>query len=119
MITSNDDLRAALPGDLAEAFDKSTGSFSRRLGIALARPAGTRYGEDGVHIVRAGEFRKAVRWKLELSSTECEFVSLASLYSPSAGNIREEKIQEGAETNSTNSQTHTECKDPGAWEGRC
>jgi hypothetical protein len=116
MITSNDDLRAALPGDLAEAFDKSTGSFSRRLGITLAKPAGTRYGEDGVHIVRAGEFRKAMRWKLELSSIECAFVSL---YSLGAGNIREEKIQEGAETNSPNSQTHTECKDPGAWEGRC
>ncbi len=107
VITSNDDLRAALPGDLAEAFDKSAGSFSRRLGSALAKRAGTRYGEDGMHIVRAGEFRRAIRWKLELSSTECEFVSLVSLYNPSAGNITEEKIQGGAETNSTNSQTHT------------
>ena len=107
VITSNDDLRASLPGDLAEAFDKSGGSFSRRLGSALAKRAGTRYGEDGMHIVRAGEFRRAVRWKLELSSTECEFVSLVSLYNPSAGNITEEKIQGGAETNSTNSQTHT------------
>jgi len=114
IITSNDDLRAALPGDLAEAFDKSAGSFSRKLGTALAKRAGTRYGEDGMHIVRAGEFRRAIRWKLELSSTECEFVSLVSLYNPSAGNIPEEKIQERAETNSTNSQTHTEDKDPEA-----
>jgi hypothetical protein len=92
VIGNNDDLRAALPGDLAEAFDKSAGGFSRRLGTALAKRAGTRYGEDGMHIVRAGEFRRAVRWKLELSSTECEFVSLVSLYDPSAGNISEGKI---------------------------
>jgi hypothetical protein len=110
-ITSNDGLRAALPGDLAEAFDKSSGSFSRRLGTALAKRAGTRYGEDGMHIVRAGEFRRAVRWKLELSSTECEFVSLVSLHNPSAGNIPTGKKPGGAETNSTNSQTHTH---PGA-----
>jgi hypothetical protein len=116
VVTSNDDLRGALPGDLAEAFGKSAGSFSRRLGTALAKRAGTRYGEDGMHIVRAGEFRRAVRWKLELGSTECEFVSLVSLYNPSAGNIPEEKIQGGAETDSTNSQTHTEDKPPAPYE---
>lgn len=107
VIADNDTLRAALPGDLAEAFDKSAGSFSRKLGTALAKRAGTRYGEDGLHIVRAGEFRRAVRWKLELGSTECEFVSLVSLYNPSAGKIREEKKVTGAEKDSTNSQTHT------------
>ena len=107
VIADNKDLRAALPGDLAEAFDKSAGTFSRKLGSALAKRAGTRYGEGGLHIVRAGEFRRAVRWKLELGSTECEFVSLVSLYNPSAGNIRREKKVGGAETDSTNSQTHT------------
>ena len=117
VIISNDDLRGALPGDLAEAFDKSAGSFSRRLGTALAKRAGTRYGEDGMHIVRAGEFRRAIRWKLELGSTECESVSLVSLYNPSAGNIPEEKIQGGAETDSTNSQTHTDSGNSEAWEG--
>jgi hypothetical protein len=106
-IDSNDTLKAALPGDLAEAFDKSAGSFSRKLGTALAKRAGTRYGEDGVHIVRAGEFRRAVRWKLALGTTECEFVSLVSLLNPSAGNIPGKEIAGGAETDSTNSQTHT------------
>jgi hypothetical protein len=106
-IADNEALRASLPGDLAEAFDKSAGGFSRKLGTALAKRAGTRYGEDGLHIVRAGEFRRAVRWKLELGPTECEFVSLVSLYNPSAGKIYEEKIMEGAEKDSTNSQTHT------------
>jgi hypothetical protein len=106
-IDDNAALKEALPGDLAEAFDKSTGSFSRKLGTALAKRAGTRYGEDGMHIVRAGEFRRAARWKLELGSTECEFVSLVSLFNPSAENIqRENNLGEG-ETNSTNSQTHT------------
>jgi hypothetical protein len=106
-IDDNDALKEALPGDLAEAFHKSTGSFSRKLGTALAKRAGTRYGEDGMHIVRAGEFRRAARWKLELGSTECEFVSLVSLFNPSAENIRRENNLEEGETNSTNSQTHT------------
>jgi hypothetical protein len=110
-IDDNDILKEALPGDLAEAFDKSSGSFSRKLGTALAKRAGTHYGEDGMHIVRAGEFRRAVRWKLELGSEECEFVSLVSLFDPSAGknNRGEQKVKNtgGAEKDSTNSQTHT------------
>ena len=120
VISTNDDLRAALPGDLAEAFDKSAGGFSRKLGTALAKRAGTRYGDDGMHILRAGEFRRAIRWKLELSSTECEFVSLVSLYDPSARKDKERKKGEGAEKDSTNSQTHTQAVtshgDPEAWE---
>jgi hypothetical protein len=112
VIGDNDALRAALPGDLAEAFDKSAGSFSRKLGTALAKRARTRYGEDGLHIVRAGEFRRAVRWKLELGSTECEFVSLVSLYNPSAGKISSKENTDGGETNSTNSQTHTPAGGP-------
>ena len=120
VISTNDDLRAALPGDLAEAFDKSAGGFSRKLGTALAKRAGTRYGDDGMHILRAGEFRRAIRWKLELSSTECEFVSLVSLYDPSAGKDKERKKGEGAEKDSTNSQTHTQAVtshgEPEAWE---
>jgi hypothetical protein len=115
-IDGNDILKAALPGDLAEAFDRSTGSFSRKLGNALAKRAGTRYGEDGLHIVRAGEFRRAVRWKLESGARECEFVSLVSLLNPSAGNIREERNTGETETNSSNSQTHTPHRDPEAWE---
>jgi hypothetical protein len=106
-ISDNDALKEALPADLAEAFDKSVGSFSRKLGTALAKRAGTRYGEDGMHIVRAGEFRRAVRWKLELGSTECEFVSLVSLFNPSAGNIQGGNNLGEVEINSTNSQTHT------------
>ena len=115
-IDGNDTLKAALPGDLAEAFDRRTGSFSRKLGNALAKRAGTRYGEDGLHIVRAGEFRRAVRWKLESGASECEFVSLVSLLNPSAGNIPEGKNTGETETNSNNSQTHNPHRDPEAWE---
>jgi hypothetical protein len=113
-VKNDEDLREALPPDLAEAFDKSEASFSRRLGNALSRRAGTRYGEDALHVVRAGELRRAVRWQLQKGSSECEFVSFVSLYNPSAGNFQEasepeaeKKKAEGPETNSTNSQTHT------------
>ena len=74
--------------------DKSAGSFSRKLGTALARRAGTRYGEDSLHIVRAGS-SEGRTWKLELGSTECEFVSLVSLYDPSAGKKYERKKYRG------------------------
>jgi hypothetical protein len=125
-VENDEDLRGALPPDLAEAFDKSKGSFSRRLGNALSKRAGTRYGEDALHVVRAGELRRAVRWQLQKGPTECEFVSLVSLYNPSAGNFRVEDNTGEGETNSTNSQTHTHIgaspdqlakllEDPPAW----
>jgi hypothetical protein len=84
-VETADELREALPPDLAEAFDKSKGSFSRRLGNALSKRSGTRYGEDALRVVKAGELRRAVRWKLDKGSSECEFVSFVSLYNPSAG----------------------------------
>ncbi len=119
LITKEKALKDALPGDLSEAFDKGEGSFTRRLGKALAKRAGTRYGDEGWHISEAGEERRAKLWRVQDSSGECEFVSFESLYNPSASkNACNEDIQaedktaksrsEGAETNSTNSQTHTE-----------
>src|SRR5215218_2482161 len=89
-IKDDDDFRAALPPDLAEVLDKGQGSFSRRLGNALAKRAGTRYGDEGLHVTKAGEFRRAARWKLEKGRAECEFVSFVSLYNPSAGKIQED-----------------------------
>jgi hypothetical protein len=113
-VENDEDLREALPPDLVEAFDKSKGSFSRRLGNALSKRSGTRYGEDALRVVKAGELRRAVRWKLEKGSSECEFVSFVSLYNPSAGKnsgmngaTEGENRPEGPETNSPNSQTHT------------
>jgi hypothetical protein len=111
-------LKNALPGDLSEALDKGEGSFTRRLGKALAKRAGTRYGEDGLHITEAGEQRRAKLWSVRDSSGECEFVSFVSLYNPSAsklssnhsineGDNTEKTAARGPEKNSTNSQTHT------------
>jgi hypothetical protein len=111
--------REALPGDLLEAWDKSKGSFTRRLGNALSKRAGTRYGDEGLHVSTAGEFRRAKLWSVQEGSEECEFVSFVSLYNPSASKNREEKqgtshkvAGEEPENNSTNSQTHTD----GEWE---
>lgn len=118
LITEEKSLRDALPGDLSEALDKGEGSFTRRLGKALAKRAGTRYGNDGLHISEAGEERRAKLWRVQDSSGECEFVSFVSLYNPSASKkvcnediqkeVTSEKNASGAaKTNSPNSQTHT------------
>jgi hypothetical protein len=100
-------LRDALPGDLSEARDKGEGSFTRRLGKAIAKRAGTRYGDDGLHITEAGEVRRAKLWRVRDSSGGCEFVSFVSLYNPSASKNGDHHTREGAEKNSPNSQTHT------------
>ena len=118
LITEEKPLREALPGDLSEALDKGEGSFTRKLGKALSKHAGTRYGDDGFHISEAGEERRAKLWRVQDSSGTCEFVSFVSLYNPSASkNDCNDSAQTeaatiksrlgGAETNSPNSQTHT------------
>ena len=113
LIEDEKQLRESLPGDLLEAWDKSRGSFTRRLGNALSKRAGTRYGEEGLHVKAAGEFRRAKLWSVLEGSDECEFVSFVSLYNPSAsknmGNIPDNNPKvagSGPEINSTNSQTH-------------
>ncbi len=126
LIEEKSSLKDALPGDLSEALDKGEGSFTRRLGKAIAKRAGTRYGDEGLHIEEAGELRRAKLWSIRDSSGECEFVSFVSLYNPSASkNVCNDNIQaEGnrayaasgePEKNSTNSQTHT--GDAEEWEG--
>jgi hypothetical protein len=115
-------LRDALPGELSEALDKGAGSFTRKLGKAIASRAGTRYGQNGLHITEAGKVRAGKLWKVQESSGDCEFASFASLYNPSAGKkVCNENIQarantgestsEGAETNSQNSQTRAFTED--------
>jgi hypothetical protein len=119
LIENEKALRDALPGDLSEARDKGEGSFTRRLGKAIAKRAGTRYGEDGLHITEAGSARAGKLWSIQDSSDECKFASFASLYNPSASkNVCNERIQAeghmaytasgGPETNSPNSQTCSE-----------
>ncbi len=119
LITEEKSLKDSLPSDLSEALDKGEGSFTRRLGKALAKRAGTRFGDKGWYVSEAGEERRAKLWQVQDSSGECEFVSFVSSYNPSAskkscdsdtesGGQNTKNRSEGAETNSQNSQTHTE-----------
>lgn len=117
-------LKDSLPADLAEALDKGTGAFTRRLGKALAKRAGTRYGEDGLHIVAAGDYNRAKLWSVRDSSGAYEFMSFMSSLNPTReqnDRVSTSQIYTGAaETNSTNSETHTgkggEPVEPGAEE---
>lgn len=49
------ELRDTLPDDLAVALEKSQASFKAKLGRALGKRTGTRYGDDGLRIERAGQ----------------------------------------------------------------
>lgn len=119
-IKMDDELRGAVPPDLAEVLDKGQGSFSRRLGKALSSRAGTRYGEDELHVVKAGEKKRAVKWSVQRGALEGEFTSLVSLYDPNAAknhaynsNQEGKKRSVGPETNSRNSQTHPSPEEEG------
>jgi hypothetical protein len=54
------ELRAALPEDLGDIDPVS--NFQRRLGKALLKRVGRRYGESGVHLVKLGTKQGAVVW---------------------------------------------------------
>ncbi len=63
-----------LPGDLAYAWSRQAsghgGSFTRKLGKALSLREGTRFGESGVHVVRDGERKRSVSWRVVSLATE-------------------------------------------------
>jgi hypothetical protein len=118
--TKADGLGDALPGELAEALGKNQGSFTRKLGKALASRIGTRYGAEGLHVEETGTHRRSKVWSVFKGSDgpkgtkECEFVSLVSLFESNAGeknktSVHNEEINypPPPQTNSTNSQTHT------------
>ncbi len=108
-IEKDDDLKTSVPPYLAEALDRSRGSFVRKLGNALSKNEGKRYGDDNLHVVRAGELRRAVTWKLERGSASCELASLVSSHDPDVEKIEgeaEETKSRGGRTNSQNSLTH-------------
>ena len=58
-------LAETLPDDVADEAEKP-GRFQRRLGRALSRRVGTRYGDRGIHLERAGQERRATRWKVSI-----------------------------------------------------
>lgn len=121
----------ALPGELAEALGKNEGSFTRKLGKALASRIGTRYGDEGLHVEETGTHRRSKVWSVfkgsdgPKRSKECEFVSFVSLFESNAGENNKTRLHNEEinyppppQTNSTNSQTHTPSDDlPGEWEG--
>src|SRR5262249_7220370 len=56
-------LRDAVPHVVdAAANPKQQGSFSRCIGHAFVKRLGTRFGDDGWHLERAGTVSRAVRW---------------------------------------------------------
>lgn len=58
-------LRGNLPDDVSDYTDKP-GSFQKRLGHAFSKRVGTRYGESGIHLERAGQERRAMKWRVVL-----------------------------------------------------
>ena len=111
LIKEHDALRNAIPDDLAETLERSEGSFTRQLGHALSKRAGTRFGDEGLHVANTGELRRAKLWSARKGSDSCEFVSFVSSYNPSAcfsqdNNANDTPTGRG-EINSNNSQTHT------------
>ncbi len=59
-------LHEALPDDLAEALGKSSASFKAKLGRALGKRAGTRFGDQGERVERAGQDTRstAFSWRV-------------------------------------------------------
>jgi hypothetical protein len=59
-------LAEALPGDLADSIRSSPASFTKRLGKALSKQEGTRYGDAELHVVRTGEESRGGRvlWRV-------------------------------------------------------
>ena len=111
LIKEHDALRNAIPDDLAETLERSEGSFTRQLGHALSKRAGTKFGDEGLHVANTGELRRAKLWSARKGSDSCEFVSFVSSYNPSAcfsqdNNANDTPTGRG-EINSNNSQTHT------------
>jgi hypothetical protein len=59
-------LREALPDDLASAMTNPNGSFQKRLGHALKSRVDKRYGDEGLHVERASDEKRAkvARWRV-------------------------------------------------------
>jgi hypothetical protein len=61
-------LREAVPQELLDAIpgqDGAWGGFARRLGRALSKRDGVRYGARGLHVVRAGGAHNVACWRVQ------------------------------------------------------
>jgi len=106
----------ALPGELAEALGKNEGSFTRKLGKALASRIGTRYGDEGLHVEETGTYNRSKVWSVFKGSDGTkayEFMSFMSFCESNAGENNKTRLHNEEiiyppppQTNSTNSETH-------------
>jgi hypothetical protein len=81
-IAKNAELAAALPDDLAETSKtEKEANYRRRLGKALAKRAGVRYGESGVRLERADSdtHKKVNRWRILRDMRDVADISPAEL----------------------------------------
>jgi hypothetical protein len=65
-LTSNPDLRASLPDDLGQDWNKRNDgvSFVRRLGKAFSSREGRRHGDSEIRVERAGKEHRAQKWRV-------------------------------------------------------
>ena len=101
------ELREALPGDLLEALEAQKGSFTQKLGTALAKQAGAVFGD--FRLDRAGKFRRAGLWRVRLVSPVSHFRPDTESESTS-GDVRS---GDPSETDSQASQDSHADREPG------
>jgi hypothetical protein len=115
-----------LPDDLA-TFNPSDdpgkiASFQRRLGKALGKRSGTRYGATGLHLEKAGVRHKVIVWRIgsnaapqteppqggpDAGGMDGGLTGLGGFIFPNAGEIQESSYSNRAENNPPNTQTPT------------
>lgn len=64
LIRSDEQLAAALPDEVADAYRDPRRSFTRTLGNAFKAIKGRRFDEHGLRVIEAGEIRRAIRWRV-------------------------------------------------------
>jgi putative DNA primase/helicase len=67
-VREDHELRASLPEDLGDL--EPAASFQRRLGKALLKRIGRRYGDSGVHLIRLGTRQGAVVWGVRMDKED-------------------------------------------------
>ncbi|HEV2752936.1 MAG TPA: hypothetical protein VGV36_03760 [Solirubrobacteraceae bacterium] len=80
-LTTSEELRDALPEDLAMALDRSTASFKAKLGKGLGKRAGTRYGDQGARVERCGQDARSAlsSWRV-VSDQTAEVAEIAEVW---------------------------------------
>jgi hypothetical protein len=104
---ADDDVLDALPDDLANALQGATPASARsRLGKALDKREGTRFGDPGYHLVREGRApRGGVKWRID---TDAEVAQVAEVFNlPTRAGARGRTGIDSPETSETSAPLHT------------